>query len=60
MSEAAARRFLKSAAAATPLGRPGRPADVAELALYLAGGRSEWMTGAILTLDGGISLAGDV
>lgn len=59
MSEGAARRFLKGAAKTTPLGRPGRPADVAELALHLASA-SEWMTGAIITLDGGISLAGNV
>ena len=60
MSEGAVRRFLRQAGSKTPLGRPGRPADVAELALYLAGDGSGWMTGAILTLDGGISLAGDV
>ncbi len=60
MPAAAARHFVEAAAGTTPLGRPGRPADVAELALYLAGERSEWMTGAILTLDGGISLAGNV
>lgn len=60
MPEAAARRFIKSAGNSTPLGRPGQPADIAELALYLASPRSGWMTGSILTLDGGISLAGAV
>lgn len=60
MSAAAARRFVKSSAKTTPLGRPGQPADVAGLALYLASEQSAWMTGAILTLDGGLSLAGNV
>jgi len=56
MPEAAVERFLKQAAKLTPLGRPGRPQDIAALALYLAGPESEWMTGAVITLDGGISL----
>lgn len=60
MSPAAAKRYLRSAAGNTPLGRPGRPVDIAELALFLASPRSEWMTGSVLTLDGGISLAGNV
>jgi meso-butanediol dehydrogenase/(S,S)-butanediol dehydrogenase/diacetyl reductase len=42
--------------AQTPLGRLGGPSDVAALALYLASDASAWMTGAILPLDGGISL----
>lgn len=60
MPEAAARRFVRSAGSSTPIGRAGQPADIAELALYLASSRSEWMTGSVLTLDGGISLAGAV
>jgi 3-oxoacyl-[acyl-carrier protein] reductase len=60
MSAPAARRYLRSAAKVTPLGRPGRPEDIAELALFLASPRSQWMTGSVLTLDGGISLAGNV
>ena len=60
MPEAAAERFIRSAGGSTPLGRPGQPADIAQLTLYLASARSEWMTGSILTLDGGISLAGNV
>lgn len=35
-----------------PLGL-GRPEDVASLALHLASEESAWMTGAVLTLDGG-------
>lgn len=39
-----------------PMGRFGRPEDVAELALYLASDASSWMTGQTLLLDGGISV----
>ena len=38
----------------TVLGRLGRPEDVAEAALFLATDASAWMTGAAITLDGGI------
>ena len=43
--------------AGVPLGRAGRPEDVAGLALYLASDESSWVTGAILPVDGGL-LAG--
>jgi len=36
-----------------PLGRLGRPEDVAQLALFLASEESSWLTGAALPLDGG-------
>ena len=38
----------------TPLGRLGKPADIAAAALFLASGSSDWITGAILPVDGGI------
>ncbi len=38
-----------------PLGRMGTPEDVAYLALYLASDESSWMTGSVLTLDGGLT-----
>jgi len=38
-----------------PLGRMGRPEDVAELAVFLASRESGWITGAALPLDGGLS-----
>jgi NAD(P)-dependent dehydrogenase (short-subunit alcohol dehydrogenase family) len=40
-----------------PLGRNGRPDDVAEAALYLASDASRWVTGTILPVDGGRMLA---
>jgi NAD(P)-dependent dehydrogenase (short-subunit alcohol dehydrogenase family) len=36
-----------------PLGRLGRPQEVAELALFLASDRSSFITGAIIPVDGG-------
>ncbi len=49
---AAARRARE---AELPLGRLGKPEDVAALALYLASDESSWMTGAAIPLDGGLS-----
>jgi NAD(P)-dependent dehydrogenase (short-subunit alcohol dehydrogenase family) len=39
-----------------PLGRYGKPEDVAYLTLYLLSDASEWMTGSAITIDGGVSL----
>jgi NAD(P)-dependent dehydrogenase (short-subunit alcohol dehydrogenase family) len=39
-----------------PLGRYGEPEDVANLVGFLLSNASEWMTGSIITIDGGISL----
>jgi NAD(P)-dependent dehydrogenase (short-subunit alcohol dehydrogenase family) len=36
-----------------PVGRVGRPEEVAELALFLASDRSSFLTGAIIPVDGG-------
>jgi NAD(P)-dependent dehydrogenase (short-subunit alcohol dehydrogenase family) len=40
----------------TPLGRLGEPADIAEAALYLAGGQAKYVTGIVLPIDGGNSI----
>ncbi|MDP6059318.1 MAG: SDR family NAD(P)-dependent oxidoreductase [Pirellulaceae bacterium] len=39
----------------TPCGRFGTPEDVAAAALYLASSDSDWVTGQVLSVDGGIS-----
>ncbi|MFE9812844.1 SDR family NAD(P)-dependent oxidoreductase [Streptomyces sp. NPDC005548] len=44
---------VAESAAPTPLGRPGRPEEVAATALYLAGDQSTFTTGAELLVDGG-------
>ncbi|MCY0940139.1 MULTISPECIES: SDR family NAD(P)-dependent oxidoreductase [Streptomyces] len=36
-----------------PLGRPGRPEDLAGAAVFLASAESEWMTGGDIAVDGG-------
>ncbi|MFI7386268.1 oxidoreductase [Streptomyces sp. NPDC049813] len=36
-----------------PLGRDGRPEDIAEAVLFLVSDRSSWVTGQNLTVDGG-------
>lgn len=41
-----------------PMGRTGTPLDVARAALFLASVESEWITGTVLTVDGGASAAG--
>ena len=41
--------------AGIPLGRLGKPEDVAQMALYLASDESAWVTGAALPLDGGLT-----
>ena len=38
-----------------PLGRFGRPADIAELAVFLASDESSWITGTAIPADGGLT-----
>jgi NAD(P)-dependent dehydrogenase (short-subunit alcohol dehydrogenase family) len=45
----------RARAALIPLGRMGRPEDVAEMAVFLASRESSWMTGATIPVDGGLS-----
>ena len=40
-----------------PLKRSGKPEEVGNLMVYIASDASSWMTGSIITLDGGESLA---
>ena len=48
--------FLEGFYEATPLGRPGKPRDVARIAAILCDPASDWITGALVPVDGGISL----
>jgi NAD(P)-dependent dehydrogenase (short-subunit alcohol dehydrogenase family) len=48
--------FVRSWSAATPLGRLGRPDDIADVVFFLSSPASRWMTGQILAVDGGGSL----
>jgi NAD(P)-dependent dehydrogenase (short-subunit alcohol dehydrogenase family) len=42
---------------AIPAGRWGTPADIANMVVFLASPAGEWITGAILVVDGGEWLA---
>jgi NAD(P)-dependent dehydrogenase (short-subunit alcohol dehydrogenase family) len=57
MPPAAVKLALKTFAHQTPLGRVGQPKDVADAALFLCSPAASWITGASLTVDGGLSLA---
>ncbi len=49
------RRFGEQIRASCPLGRIGRPEDVAGTAIYLASKAGAYLTGAVIPVDGGIS-----
>jgi len=40
-----------------PLGRSGQPDDIAKVALFLASGAADYMTGSLLVVDGGYLLS---
>ncbi|MEW1753265.1 SDR family NAD(P)-dependent oxidoreductase [Streptomyces angustmyceticus] len=48
---------LRRAAAAYPLGRVGRPEDIAAAVAYLASSDAAWVTGVTLPVDGGVLVA---
>ena len=54
--EESLRTRMESRAAMSPLGRTGRPADVAYAVLYLASDASSWVTGQAIRLNGGSSM----
>jgi NAD(P)-dependent dehydrogenase (short-subunit alcohol dehydrogenase family) len=47
--------LLDQAKAMYPVGRPGRPSDIAYAALYLASDESSFVTGHALVVDGGLT-----
>ena len=53
MDEAQYAAFLERSKETHPLGRPGRPEEIAELVLFLATDRSGWITGDTIAIDGG-------
>ena len=44
--------------AQTLLGRLGEPAEIAEVMLFLASPRSSFITGQVLSVSGGLTMAG--
>jgi 3-oxoacyl-[acyl-carrier protein] reductase len=53
-AEQADREFHRSVADATPMGRWGRPQDVADAALYLASPEAAFVTGQAINVNGGV------
>ena len=51
--------YRNAIAAGIPLGRTGRPDDIAGAVVFLCGPEAEWITGSSLTVDGG-SGAGNI
>src|SRR5262245_6647713 len=48
-------QFEQGTSARVPLGRLGRPADLADAFVYLASDEASWVTGTNLVVDGGVT-----
>ncbi len=48
-----ARALEDRAANWTPMGRAGQPGEVADAVIFLSGGRSSFITGSAMVVDGG-------
>lgn len=51
----AGRKARESRLATIPLGRFGKPNDIAGIVVFLASDESSWMTGTVLPVDGGVT-----
>jgi NAD(P)-dependent dehydrogenase (short-subunit alcohol dehydrogenase family) len=51
----AGRKARDNRLASIPLGRFGKPNDIAGLAVFLASDESAWMTGTVIPVDGGVT-----
>lgn len=56
MSAALGEEMLEEIKKRTPLGRLGQPQDVADAVLYLASQAASFITGHVLTVDGGLTV----
>jgi NAD(P)-dependent dehydrogenase (short-subunit alcohol dehydrogenase family) len=45
--------FLEHSKATHPIGRPGEPAEIADLIFFLASPNAAWITGETVSIDGG-------
>jgi len=53
MNEESYQAFLEHSKATHPLGRVGKPEEIADLILFLASPKASWITGATYSIDGG-------
>jgi NAD(P)-dependent dehydrogenase (short-subunit alcohol dehydrogenase family) len=53
MNDDAYAAFLEHSKTTHPLGRVGRPEEIADLVLFLASDKANWITGATYSIDGG-------
>ena len=56
MTQALPEKAREAGVAAVPMGRMGSVEDIAELVAFLAGGRSDYITGQVICLDGGMAI----
>ncbi|MDO4262097.1 MAG: 3-oxoacyl-[acyl-carrier-protein] reductase [Eubacteriales bacterium] len=56
MTKALPESVREAATAQIPLGRFGRPEEIADMAAYLASDKAAYMTGQIISVDGGMAI----
>ena len=50
------KKTIKQITNETPLGRMGKPEEVADLVAFLCDDKADFITGQIITIDGGLTL----